>query len=85
MGTWKHNLKCWPTSFKAIRRGNKSFDLRNDDRNFEVNDKILLREYDPEKESYTGAAMDLQVIYILRDFPGLEKGYCILGLKKDTY
>jgi len=80
-----HSLKCWPTYFQPIRRGDKPFDLRKDDRNYQVDDRVFLREYDPVKEEYTGKGAEFIISYVLRDFPGLEKGYCILGYKKNPY
>lgn len=75
-----HELKIWPEYFVAVERGNKCFELRKDDREFQVGDYIKLREYDPREQRYTGEARTRRVFYILRDSPGLEKGYCILGL-----
>ena len=42
-----HDLKCWPEFFEAILNGTKNFDLRINDRGFQVGDRLLLHEYDP--------------------------------------
>ena len=43
-------------------------------------DTVTLREWDKEKEKYTGRDISLTIQYILEDYPGLEEGYCILGV-----
>ena len=41
-----HELKTWPQFFDSIVDGTKTFELRKDDRGFEVGDAVLLRECD---------------------------------------
>jgi len=78
-----HALKCWPEYFKALDSGEKTFELRKDDRPFTVGDKIILQEYEPKSEKYTGEELTFTISYILRDASkfGLKPGYCILGLQ----
>jgi len=75
----KHKLKIKPEYFEAVDCGIKNFELRKDDRGFEVNDLIILKEYD--NGAYTGRSVSRLIDYILRDCPeyGLKEGYCILG------
>lgn len=80
-----HALKCWPEFFKAISDGSKPFELRKDDRPFEVGDDLIIQEYRPEENSgYTGEEIKKVISYILRDAPkfGLKQGYIIIGLKE---
>lgn len=45
-----HELKCWPSQFDAIERGDKTFEVRrNDDRDFAVGDVLVLRKWDPAR------------------------------------
>lgn len=84
----KHDLKCWPEFFDAIASGIKTFDLRNNDRNFQVGDSLLLHEYDPTQSKYTGRFLERRISYILGHRPdagcaatyGLRDGYVILAL-----
>jgi len=76
----EHELKCWPVYFMAILKGLKSFEVRENDRGFEVGDVLHLREWDPVTKEYTGAGMGVSVKYILRDCPGLMPGYVVMGL-----
>ena len=47
-----HDLKIWPEHFRAVASGEKTVELRTDDRGYEVGDELLLREYDPDTASY---------------------------------
>jgi hypothetical protein len=42
-----HELKTWPEYFRACRSGDKTFELRLNDRGFKVEDVLVLREFDP--------------------------------------
>lgn len=74
-----HELKVWPGFFDAIWNGSKPFELRFNDRGFAVGDGLALREYG-EDRGYTGRECYRTVVSVLVDWPGLEDGYCILGL-----
>lgn len=77
-----HELKTWPEFWQAVYRGEKTFELRKDDRAYRVGDELRLREYEPTTGAFTGNALVRYVSYIVRDVPefGLEPGYAILGL-----
>ena len=84
-----HELKTWPEYFEAIIDGRKPFELREDDRDFEVGDRLHLREYDsrepgPNGYSYTGREAWALVTYILRggEHCGLSIGYVIMGIQR---
>lgn len=76
-----HHLKTWPEYFQAVRSGAKTFEARKDDRDYQVGDTIVLKEYDPDGEGrYTGEQEVRVVTYILRGTGHLAPGHCILGL-----
>ena len=60
-----HELKCWPEGFQALIDGRKPFEVRKDDRGFQVGDTLHLREYQPVSDTYTGRETDVRVTYIL--------------------
>ena len=43
-----HDLKVWPEYYRALISGAKKFELRKNDREFQVRDQLLLREWDPQ-------------------------------------
>jgi Domain of unknown function (DUF3850) len=77
-----HELKCWPPQFKATRRGVKLFEYRKNDRNFTVSDILILREWEPGDEAYTGHVYHVRVLYVLRgpDF-GVPDGFCVMSIE----
>lgn len=78
-----HELKTWPEYFKAIEDGRKNFEVRYNDRNFQVGDTLILQEYDPDKKRFTGEWERRIVSYILPGGGfGIEQGYVILGLRE---
>lgn len=84
-----HALKTWLKFYADLKDGGKTFELRKDDRPFNLDDTLLLQEFDEKKNGYTGNELFFTITYILRDanFFGLRDGFCILGIKekKSTY
>lgn len=42
-----HELKIWPQFYSRVANGSKTFEIRNNDRNYQAGDKVILREWDP--------------------------------------
>lgn len=80
-----HELKTHPKYFEKIWNGDKKFEIRKNDRNFQEGDLLKLLEYDPEICSYTGRYCIMKISYILHDFPGLEPGYCVMSIHLNHY
>ena len=75
-----HELKILPEYFRDVLRGNKTFEVRKNDRNFQVGDKLILKEW--ENGEYTGNTLEKNVTYILDDSSGyVLEGYVIMGIK----
>lgn len=76
-----HELKIAPRYFNDVLQNGKRFELRKDDRNYQVGDELILSEY--VDGHYTGRSFSPKrpIQYILRDCPeyGLKDGYCIIG------
>jgi hypothetical protein len=80
-----HHLKIWPQWFDAIRLGSKSYEIRYDDRGFNVGDRLVLEEFKAGVGEYTGRTIEKRVVYISRGddaeaFGGLREGYAVLGI-----
>ena len=77
----KIEKKILPEYYAAVRRGEKTFELRKDEDDVQVGDILDLREWDGEK--YTGLHVLREVTYVLRDCPeyGLMDGYCVIGIQ----
>lgn len=78
-----HELKCWPEPFQAIVRGDKTFEIRKDDRPFSVGDFLHLREWSPNGEAYLGRETVRLVTYLIRGGEwDLPKGLVVMGLRR---
>ena len=88
----KHELKTWPEYFNPIFNGDKTFEVRKNDRKFQVGDELLLREYYPDnyyevgvEGAYTGEEITVKITYILHGGRfGIEDGFVVLGIKPIT-
>lgn len=75
-----HELKIHPKFLKDIQLKKKCFEVRKNDRNYQIGDILHLREYlDGE---YTGISIARKVIYIFDDADYVKEGFVILGLNK---
>lgn len=79
-----HELKTHPAPFQAARSEVKTFELRKNDRDFKVNDTLILREFDP-LTGYTGALLLRRITYILTDNFELPSQYCIMSMRPLTH
>lgn len=71
-------IKIDPVFFEDIEKGVKTFELRNNDRDYKVGQVLNIGEY--ENKEFTGRYVKKQVCYVLKGFKGLEDNWCILGL-----
>lgn len=77
-----HKLKTWPKYFKLIKSGEKRFEVRNNDRNFERGDILVLQEWHPMSGDYTGESISFEASHVLYGPAfGIEDGYCVMSLK----
>jgi len=76
-----HNLKTIQPYFDQVKSGEKTFEIRKDDRDYVEGDLLNLQEYDPKKNVYSGETVRKEITHILRDTPefGLMPGYCIIS------
>ncbi len=72
-----HELKTLPLYFDQVECGNKTFEIRKDDRGFQPQDTLLLREW--TGTDYTGRSIRVAVTYIT-DYEQ-RPGYVVMGIK----
>jgi len=75
-----HELKTYPEYYNAAFSGIKTFEVRKNDRNYQVGDTLILKEWDDMKEEYTGAKLKVEVTYILSEPQYVAEGYVILAI-----
>ena len=74
-----HDLKTWPEPFQAVWDGDKTAEIRLNDRAFEVGHNLLLREYDPKTETYSGRYVWGRVTHILAGGFGLKENHIMMS------
>lgn len=76
-----HHLKTLPVYFDAVHRRDKTFEIRQNDKDFQTGDKLVLQEYSPpapmaprapnqpaltrEEQGYSGREITVTVTYTL--------------------
>lgn len=72
-----HNLKCLPEFFVRLQSGQKTFECRKNDRDYQVGDCLTIG-----CETFT--AMVFTVKYILHG-PGfgIEAGHCVMSIQRE--
>lgn len=78
----RHELKCEERYFKAIWCGDKTFEIRNNDRKFEERDEILLVEIADggADHEYTGREVEGVITY-LTNFEQ-KPGYVVFSFRE---
>jgi hypothetical protein len=81
----KHYLKIESTYFESVLCGEKPFEIRRNDRDFQGGDTIILREVVPvggEKE-YSGRVIEAKITYV--SVYAQKDGWCVLGILVRKY
>lgn len=76
----KHELKVLPQYFKALWCGDKTFEIRLNDRNFQERDEVVLLEWNDE-EAFTGREINGFITY-LTNFEQKE-GYVVFSFREN--
>lgn len=72
-------LKLNAKYYDDVLTGKKPFEIRYDDRQYNVGDYLVMREWNNDKEEYTGRIMILRITYI--STYKQQPGYVVLGIK----
>lgn len=83
-----HELKSWPKFFNQIIAGLRMHELRRNDRNFQIGDRIKLCEFDPDSQAYTGRTFAVEITSITStkescavSKDALHPEFCIMSVK----
>ncbi len=79
----RHKLKTWPGPFADMLRGDKTFEVRVNDRGFAIGDHLVLHELVPDADGcwdYTDRCLTFIVTYILQGAFGLPENLCVMAV-----
>jgi hypothetical protein len=72
-----HELKTIQPYFDDVWCDRKTFEIRKNDRDFQINDLLVLKEYNGMMLRNIVA----KIIYILDDINYVKEGFVVLGIK----
>ncbi len=75
--TIDHKLKILPEYYNAVSEGIKTFEIRKNDRDFQLGDIVMLQEYD--ESGFRGRNILVEIVYIT-DYEQKDN-YVVLGIR----
>ncbi len=83
-----HHLKCAAPYFDAIERGDKTFEIRKNDRAFQAGDTLILERVDEADAMVVpwgqNRQLGVRVTFVLPGGQfGLEPGHCVMAIRFD--
>lgn len=77
-----HELKTETQFFDAIISGKKTFEVRYNDRDYQLGDLLILKEYYPHLKKYSGNETTRRITYILEGGQfGIDDNYIVMGIQ----
>ncbi|MGV3695520.1 DUF3850 domain-containing protein [Flavobacterium sp.] len=76
-----HDLKTIEPFYTDIVLKGKRLEIRIDDRDYQPEDTVILRQYDPEKQDFSGRKVKGVITYVLRGYPAIQEGYCAFSFE----
>lgn len=77
-----HILKCWPEHFQNCRSGVKKFEIRLNDREYEVGDYLEQHEFESNGQVFTGEQDTYKVTHLLKGGQfGIEPGFVVMSIE----
>lgn len=79
--TKKHYLKICPEYYQQVKKRKKKFEIRFNDRDYQVGEILILQEFNPQTQSYTGAQNIIALVtYVLQNEQFLQPGYVCMSI-----
>jgi len=86
----EHKLKTWARYWDSVASGEKTFEVRLNDRAFQTGDILVLEKYNPDTRRYDTEGFEInakiktirkRITFLLQGGQfGIEPAYCVLGL-----
>lgn len=81
----KHKLKIKSKYAERIISGEKNFEIRQNDRDYQTGDSVILYVLQEPGETLPCKFITATINYIHQDGFGMDAGYVVLGLKNIGY
>jgi hypothetical protein len=83
-----HLVKSWPEFFEPISQGIRTHDLRRNDREYNIGDILILREFESKSQRYTGRECEVEITSMTSfaqpcavSGEALNADFCILSIR----
>ncbi len=77
-----HELKVWPDQFVGLSSGDKKHEYRYNDRDFKIDDLVLLREFELPGDRYLGGQVLARITWISYGPEwGITDGFCAFSIR----
>ena len=81
----EHTLKIWEAQYHDVRSGDKSFELRKNDRGYQKGDTLVMEAYDSRQRTFfdhaTHPPIHAEVTYVLSGgMFGLHDNYVCMSI-----
>lgn len=78
----KHYIKTIKPHFENVWSGAKTFEIRVNDRNYQVGDTCVLMEYDKEADLLVGREIEVYITHIITEYELIYMGVCVFSFVK---
>lgn len=76
-----HELKIWPENYEPVVSGAKRYEIRKADRPYKVGDQVMLKEWSPSSQSFTGRSSIYRITHLTDGGQwGLPDGLCVFAI-----
>lgn len=80
-----HVLKLDHDFYLPIRSGQKTFEVRLNDRDYAVDDILVLRDFHPHAKSYSSVRPEIRVVTYITNFPpAIREGWVCMAVRAPT-
>ncbi len=81
-----HELKIWPRYFDDVVSGVKRYEVRINDRDYKIGDRLVLLEWDPRSRLPTGRSCEAGIVHVSAgvDMPQalcIPLNVCVMGIE----
>jgi len=77
----EHHLKIDTVYYCRVLEGSKTFEIRKNDRDYQVGDRLIMREWLPDKGQYCDHSPPINAEIVYFTTYQQQPGYCVLGIK----